>query len=264
MWIIGIDIGSLSTKVVLLEDGGLKDMVVARSTYRFKEVGQQLLDQILEKNHLTISEITKIITTGYGRKTLDLGEQSEQITEITAHARGAQYFFPKVQSIIDIGGQDSKVILLSKRSGKVLDFQMNDKCAAGTGRFLEVMAGALEVKIAELGPLGLNASHPEPISSTCTVFAESEVISLFAKGTPKEDIAAGLHQSIGKRVGAMAKRLQIIPPVVFCGGVAKNPAVKKALEEELGMTLDVPEHPQITGALGAALIAFDKIKEARN
>lgn len=258
MNIIGIDIGSLSTKVALIRDGKLIDSITNRSTYKFKEVGHRLFKEILEKNNLTRDQIDKVISTGYGRHSLpDLAE--DQVTEITAHARGVQYFIPKVRSIIDIGGQDSKVIIISKKSGKVLDFQMNDKCAAGTGRFLEVMALALEVDISEFGPLSLKGKNPEQISSMCTVFAESEVISLFAKGSAKENIAAGIHVSIAKRVGSMAKRLNASDPLAFCGGVAKNPGVKAALEEVLKMTIQIPEDPQITGALGAALIAYEKM-----
>jgi predicted CoA-substrate-specific enzyme activase len=258
MNIIGIDIGSLSTKVALVQDGQFIDSLIDRSTYKFKEVGIQLFNNILEKNHLRSDQIDSIISTGYGRHTLDIAK--EKITEITAHARGVQFYFPDVRSIIDIGGQDSKVIILSTKTKKVIDFQMNDKCAAGTGRFLEVMAHALEVDISEFGPLALKSTNPESISSTCTVFAESEVISLFAKGSPKEDIAAGIHNSIAKRVGSMAKRLNVAPQLIFCGGVAKNPAVKKALEQELGFEIQTPPDPQITGALGAALIEFDRRK----
>jgi predicted CoA-substrate-specific enzyme activase len=258
MNIIGIDIGSLSTKVALVQDGKFIDAMVDRSTYKFKEVGTGLFNTLLQRHNLTIDNIETIISTGYGRHSLDIAK--EKVTEITAHARGVQYFFPEVRSIIDIGGQDSKVIIISPKTGKVLDFQMNDKCAAGTGRFLEVMANALEVDISEFGNLSLKSKNPEQISSMCTVFAESEVISLFAKGSPKENIAAGIHLSIAKRVGSMAKRLNVASPLVFCGGVAKNPAVKKALEDELKLPLLSPADPQITGALGAALLEYDKRK----
>lgn len=257
MNIIGIDIGSLSTKVAFIQDGKLIECIVDRSTYRFKEVGNQLFSKILEKYHLSKNDIQKIISTGYGRHTIDIADES--VTEITAHARGVQYFFPEVRSIIDIGGQDSKAIIINPKTKKVLDFQMNDKCAAGTGRFLEVMAHALEVEISQLGVISLKSNNPKEISSMCTVFAESEVISLFAQGAKKEDIAAGIHKAIAKRVGSMAKRLDVQPPIVFCGGVAKNPAVKKALEGELGTEILSPPDPQITGAVGAALIAYDKL-----
>ncbi|MHA1149827.1 MAG: acyl-CoA dehydratase activase [Promethearchaeota archaeon] len=253
---VGVDIGSLATKIVLVDENKkMVDWEVERSTYDFKRVGSLLFDNLLKKNKVKRSEIF-VMSTGYGRNTIDLAD--DRITEITAHARGVQYFFPDAYSVIDIGGQDSKAIVISKKTGNVIDFQMNDKCAAGTGRFLEVMAHALDVPIDEIGKLALLSNKPSSISSTCTVFAESEVISLFARGTPKEDIASGIHKSIARRVAGMAKRIGVAAPLVFCGGVAKNIAVKKYLEEELGFEIIVPKYPQLTGAIGAALIAFEK------
>ena len=163
---------------------------------------------------------------------------------------------PEAQTVIDIGGQDSKVVAIGP-SGKPLDFAMNDKCAAGTGRFLEVMARALQLDLEELGPCALRAGRAAGISSTCTVFAESEVISLVAEGVDREEIVAGICQAIARRVGAMARRVGVEPPVVFAGGVAKNVGVVHALEEILGQELIVPEEPQVVGALGAALLARD-------
>ena len=249
---IGVDIGSLATKIVLLDDNKLVDYRVDRSTYDFKRIGHNLFEDILEKNNLKSSDVY-VMSTGYGRNSIDIAD--DRITEITAHARGTQYFFPEVHSVIDIGGQDSKAIVISKKTGKVIDFQMNDKCAAGTGRFLEVMAHALEVPIEEIGTFALKSNNPSAISSTCTVFAESEVISLFARGASKENIASGIHKSIARRVAGMAKRIGVTPQLVFCGGVAKNDAVKKYLEIELGFDIVRPKHPQLTGAIGAALIA---------
>ncbi|MGQ4872811.1 MAG: acyl-CoA dehydratase activase [Promethearchaeia archaeon] len=255
----GIDIGSLATKIVILDDDKkILDWGVERSTYDFKRVGNLLFNRMLEKNNLKRSDLF-VMSTGYGRNTIDIAD--DRVTEITAHAKGVQYFFPDAYSVIDIGGQDSKAIVISRKTGNVMDFQMNDKCAAGTGRFLEVMAHALDVPIDEIGELALLSSKPSSISSTCTVFAESEVISLFARGTPKEDIASGIHKSIARRVAGMAKRIGVAPPLVFCGGVAKNVAVKKYLEEELGFEILVPKHPQLTGAIGAALIAFEKLNK---
>jgi len=257
MYTIGVDIGSLVTKIVLMKDDKVIDFLIDRSSFQFNEVAKQLFHQLLAKYHLRRDDITWITSTGYGRHSLDIAD--DQVTEITAHARGVLFYFSNVASIIDIGGQDSKVMKI--RDGKVIDFQMNDKCAAGTGRFLEVMAHALEVKLEDLGHLALSSKSPERVSSTCTVFAESEVISLFTQGAKKENIAMGIHISIAKRVGAMAKRINVIPPLVFCGGVAWNAAVKKALEDELGFRIEVPENPQITGALGAALIGYARKKK---
>jgi len=220
---IGIDIGSLATKIALISEGKLIDHRTERSTYDFKRIGHNLFDDLLKKNNLKKDEVF-LMSTGYGRNTIDIAD--DRVTEITAHAKGTQYFFPDVHSVIDIGGQDSKAIVISKKTGNVVDFQMNDKCAAGTGRFLEVMAHALEVPIDQFGNLALRSNKSTSISSTCTVFAESEVISL----------------GVG-------------PKLVFCGGVAKNPAVKKYLEEELDYEIETPKFPQLTGAIGAALIA---------
>ncbi len=243
--------------MLLSSEGKLVDYRVERSTYDFKRIGRNLFNDLMSKNDLTREDVY-IMSTGYGRNTIDIAD--DRITEITAHARGVQYFFPEAQSVIDIGGQDSKAIVISQKTKNVIDFQMNDKCAAGTGRFLEVMAHALEVPLDEIGELALRSKSPASISSTCTVFAESEVISLFAKGTPKHDIAAGIHKSIARRVAGMAKRIGVNPLLVFCGGVAKNIAVKKYLEQELGYEIVTPgfdniNAAQFTGAIGAALIA---------
>jgi predicted CoA-substrate-specific enzyme activase len=255
---IGIDIGSLATKLVLLDDSTMIDHRVNRSTYDFKRIGSNLFNDLLEKNNLKRSDVY-VMSTGYGRNSIDIAD--DRITEITAHARGVQYFYPNAHSVIDIGGQDSKAIVMSQKTGSVIDFQMNDKCAAGTGRFLEVMAHALEVPIEEIGNMGLKSNNPAAISSTCTVFAESEVISLFAKGTPKQDIASGIHKSIARRVAGMAKRIGVEPLLVFCGGVAKNVAVKQYLENELKFEIVTPTYPQLTGAIGAAIIAQDNNKK---
>ncbi len=256
----GVDIGSLETKVVLLDDKNIVDYRVGRSTYDFKRVGSNLFKDLLEQHNLKKDDVY-VMSTGYGRNTVSFAD--DRITEITAHARGVQYFYPEANSVIDIGGQDSKAIVISKKTGNVIDFQMNDKCAAGTGRFIEVMAGALEVPIQDIGEIALKSNNPASISSTCTVFAESEVISLFAKGSRKEDIAAGIHKSIARRVAGMAKRIGVAPVLVFCGGVAKNIGVKKFIEHELGFEVVIPvfngkSSAQLTGAIGAALIAQDQ------
>ncbi|MFO8018850.1 MAG: acyl-CoA dehydratase activase [Promethearchaeia archaeon] len=252
----GIDIGSLATKIVLInENNELLDWSIERSTYDFKHIGHKLFEDLMEKHDLKRKNIF-IMSTGYGRNTIDIAD--DRITEITAHARGVQYFYPDVYSVIDIGGQDSKAIVISPKTGSVIDFVMNDKCAAGTGRFLEVMANALEVPLSEFGDLALKSNKASSISSTCTVFAESEVISLFAKGTPKEDIASGIHKSIARRVAGMAKRIGVDKPLVFTGGVAKDIAVKRFLEKEFGFKIQVPKYPQLTGAIGAALLGSEK------
>jgi predicted CoA-substrate-specific enzyme activase len=199
-------------------------------------------------------ELLGIVTTGYGRASFPLADK--RITEITCHARGAFFVHPETRTVIDIGGQDSKVIRLDGQ-GRNVDFQMNDKCAAGTGRFLEVMAHALEVNLEDLGRLSRSATRTIQISSTCTVFAESEVVSLIAENQPKEVIIRGLHDAIADRLLGLVHRLGIEEQVALTGGVAKNEGVVHALEERLGVKLFVPPEPQIIGALGAALVARD-------
>jgi predicted CoA-substrate-specific enzyme activase len=182
---------------------------------------------------------------------------ADRVTEITCHAKGAHYTNPQVRTVIDLGGQDSKAIAVDA-GGKVRDFVMNDKCSAGTGRFLEVMAHALEIGLDDLGPLSLESGSPAAISSVCTVFAESEVVSRVAEGVSKVDIVAGIHQAIASRIYAMAARIPIEQEIVMTGGVAWNQGVVRALENRFGSGIIVPEMPQHTGALGAALIAADK------
>ena len=258
---LGIDIGSVTCKFVLMDiEGNVLTSVFLRnrgSPIDSAKAGMEdLRKKIEESDELQEYAIRCCGTTGSARyltKAIVGGDLAK--TEIIAHAVATQSLYPDVRTILEIGGQDSKAILISKKTGNVMDFQMNDKCAAGTGRFLEVMAHALEVPIEEIGELALNSNKPSAISSTCTVFAESEVISLIARGTAKHDIAAGIHKSIARRVAGMAKRIGVAPLLVFCGGVAKNIAVKKFLEEELGYEIVIPDHPQLTGAIGAALIA---------
>jgi predicted CoA-substrate-specific enzyme activase len=197
------------------------------------------------------------VATGYGRIAIDYADS--QVTEITCYARGINQLHPEVRTIIDIGGQDSKAISVDKE-GRVVDFLMNDKCAAGTGRFLEVMAKALELEIGDLGDISLRATEMQQVSSTCTVFAESEVVTLVAEGVNREDIVAGLHAAIAKRIVSMVKRVGLSPPVGMAGGVAKNAGVVKAIEEEIGEPLVVPREPQIVGALGAAIVAMENMQ----
>jgi predicted CoA-substrate-specific enzyme activase len=193
------------------------------------------------------------VSTGYGRNSVKFMDKA--MTEIICHGAGAHYLNPRTRSVIDIGGQDSKAIVLDEK-GKVKNFAMNDKCAAGTGRFLEVMARALEVDLDGFGALSLRAGDPSRISSLCTVFAESEVISLISKGEKRENIIAGIHESIAARIAAMTNRLRIAPLVVMTGGVAKNIGVVKALERKIGMAVEVSEYAQVNGAIGAALLAM--------
>lgn len=254
MYTAGIDIGSISTKAVIMRDGQLLASRVILTGYNAENAGKKVFDAVLDDLQISASAITRIVATGYGRKGLAMADKS--ITEIMCHAAGARYLNPLIRSIIDIGGQDSKAILLDDR-GKVANFAMNDKCAAGTGRFLEVMARALEVDLDEFGRMSLKADLPARISSLCTVFAESEIISLIAKGEKRENIIAGIHESICVRVLAMANRIGIKSPVMMTGGVAKNIGVVRAFEKAIGSPIEVSDYAQVNGAIGAALLAQD-------
>lgn len=256
MYFVGIDIGALTVKAVVLDQGGTvvaSDLVRARHDSR--QVAAQLVERMLARKGITAKEVSYTVVTGYGRVTYDAA--NEAVSEITCHARGAIHLFPTARTVIDIGGQDSKVIRVHPR-GYITNFAMNDKCAAGTGRFLEVMAEALEVGVEELGPLSQQSQHPITISSTCTVFAESEVIAQMSKGTPKADIVAGIHAAIASRVGGLAGQVGLEEAVVMTGGVAKNIGVVRALEKQIGLPIHLPPEPQLVGALGAALLAKQK------
>lgn len=258
--VAGIDIGALTAKAVIL-DGGL---VVAREVIptgaNARVIPYKVIEACLKEANLSLEDIAYIVATGYGRISVPFA--NKQVTEITCHARGAYSLVPSARAIIDIGGQDSKVIRLGDQ-GRVTDFGMNDRCAAGSGRFLEVMAGALEVRLEDMGRLSLESENRIEISSTCTVFAETEVIAHVAAGRTKEDIIAGVHYSIATRVaGLFMSRIkgELRPGnIVMTGGVAHNIGVVKALEEKLRCEIIIPPDPQIIGALGAALIAKQQV-----
>jgi predicted CoA-substrate-specific enzyme activase len=252
MYTAGIDIGSITTKAALFKYGKLAATKLIFTGYNSEAAGKKIFTEILQEAGLKESEHIKVVSTGYGRGSVSFADKA--ITEITCHAAGARYLNNTIRFIIDIGGQDSKAILLDE-NGKVKNFVMNDKCAAGTGRFLEVMARALEIDLDKFGALSLKSQKPAPISSLCTVFAESEVISLISKGVAREDIAAGIHESIATRVSALAARAGLTVPVMITGGVAKNIGAVKALEKALNINTIISEHAQLTGAIGAAVLA---------
>jgi len=210
----GIDIGSISTKAAVLADGKLLGSRVIFTGYNSEAAGKKVFGELLEELGLEVSAVRRIVSTGYGRSSVKFVDKA--VTEIICHGTGAHFLNPLVRSVIDIGGQDSKAIALDEH-GKVKNFAMNDKCAAGTGRFLEVMANALEADLDSFGEMSLKADRPAGISSLCTVFAESEVISLIAKGESRVNIIAGIHESIAARVSALANRVGIVPPVVMTG-----------------------------------------------
>ncbi len=249
----GIDVGSLSSDAVVIDDSEkIKGWSVVPTGAHSTQAAENALNAALAQGGLKREDVVRIVATGYGRVSVPYADK--RVTEISCHGLGAHHLFPETGTVIDIGGQDSKVIKIDK-NGKVLDFSMNDKCAAGTGRFLEVMADRLGVSLDELGPLSLTATHEIDISSVCTVFAESEVVSLIARNEPKAEIIRGLHKAIVGRVFSMAQALGVVGAVTMSGGVAKNAGVVELMRAKLGKPVSVPAEPQIVGALGAALAA---------
>ncbi|MDR9755800.1 MAG: acyl-CoA dehydratase activase [Thermacetogeniaceae bacterium] len=248
----GIDIGSMSTKAVIF-NGQSYYKAIAPTGWSPRQAAEQVFNDLLKQSEHIPDQIDFIVATGYGRVSIDFADRV--VTEITCHARGAAYLVPGTDLVIDIGGQDSKVIRINEQ-GQVLDFAMNDKCAAGTGRFLQVIAAALGVDVSELASLSAGKS-PLTLNSMCTVFAESEVISLISQGKEKGEIIAGLHQSIARRIASMVQRMGAINRITFTGGVARNEGVRESLEQQLGVPVLVPEDCQMAGAIGAALIAQD-------
>ncbi len=249
---VGVDVGSITAKAAVINDDGIVATKVILTGYNSKNAGKQVFKGVLANAGIESSQVDCIIATGYGRNSVNFADKA--VTEITCHAAGAHYLNPDIRSIIDIGGQDSKAIVINE-TGKVIDFAMNDKCAAGTGRFLEVMARALEVNLDEFGNMSLKADNAASISSLCTVFAESEVVSLISKGENRQNIIAGIHESIASRVVAMGNRIGLRDPVMMTGGVAKNIGVVRALEKKINTSISVSENAQVTGAIGAGLIA---------
>ena len=258
IYTLGIDIGSTASKCVMLADG--KD-IVSKSLI---SVGagtsgpQRAISQVLESAGLTKEDMAYVLATGYGRYSLD-EIADHQMSELSCHAKGASFLFPEAHTVVDIGGQDVKILQIE--NGIMTNFVMNDKCAAGTGRFLDVMARVLEVKVEDLGRLGAMSTKNVEISSTCTVFAESEVISQLAQETDKCDIINGIHRSVAARVAGLAHRVGVRELVVMTGGVAQNSGVVHALENELGHTIHTSPLTQYNGALGAALFAYQRYQK---
>jgi (R)-2-hydroxyacyl-CoA dehydratese activating ATPase len=254
----GIDAGSRAIKIVLL-DAGSSEVVAAGSVsqgVRSKELATGLLDDLLTRAGITMRDIERMVATGYARNMIE--EANTTITEITCHAAGVRHELPDTRTVIEIGGQDSKLLRLSE-NGSVHDFAMNDRCAAGTGRFLEVLAVRLGVRLGDLGQLAGRSVSPAIISSMCVVFAETEIIGLLASGVRPADIVAGVQASIASRVASMIGR-DVKPPVIFTGGVAMIPGMAEALAGALKTPVQVAPEPQLTGALGAALLACRQCK----
>ncbi len=260
IYTLGIDIGSTASKCIMLADG---KEIVSKSLI---SVGagtsgpQRAIAEVLESVGKTKEDMAYILATGYGRLSLE-GVADAQMSELSCHAKGASFLFPDVHTVIDIGGQDVKVMQIE--NGMMTNFVMNDKCAAGTGRFLDVMARVLEVKVEELGELSAKSTKYVGISSTCTVFAESEVISQLAQDTDKCDIINGIHQSVANRVAGLAHRVGVREKVVMTGGVAQNSGIVRALEDALKCKIHTSPLTQYNGALGAAAFAYDKYMKAQ-
>lgn len=253
IYTLGIDIGSTASKCVILKNGTELAAKSLISVGAGTSGPQRAIEEVLLSANMTREQMDFVLATGYGRNSLpDIADK--QMSELSCHARGAFYLFPNVRTVIDIGGQDVKV--LHVENGNLVNFQMNDKCAAGTGRFLDVMARVLEVKVQDLGPLSAQSTKRVAISSTCTVFAESEVISQLAQATDKRDIISGIHHSVAARVVGLAHRVGVQDDIVMTGGVAQNTGVVSALQQELGHEIHVSPLTQYTGALGAALFAY--------
>ena len=250
--VAGIDVGAGTAKAVILMGEKIASSSIMPVTDNVANVAERVITKVLKEAKMSLHDLDYVVSTGYGRNAVPFAHKTS--SEIICHAMGAFSLMRSARTVIDIGAQDSKIIRINE-NGSVGNFVMNDKCAAGTGRFLEVMARALGIKLDEMGPKSLTSKDPCTISSTCTVFAESEVVSQRAKGSPVEDLIAGIHKAIATRVAILGAEVGFKAEIVFTGGVAKNSGVKKALEDAINTTITTPAEPQVTGALGAALIA---------
>lgn len=256
---MGLDLGSTMTKVVIIDNNEkVISSVIQHTGAEHRRMANRVMEQALKLAGLPFAEITFLVATGYGRINVPFADK--QLSELSCHARGVYHFLPSVKLAVDIGGQDAKGLKIDK--GKLVDFVMSDKCAAGTGRFLEVLSGALGLRLDELGEISSKSLSKVAISSTCTVFGYQEVVARLSEGLAVEDIVAGLHDAIAGRVAGMVKRLRVEPNVVFTGGVALNSGMVKALGENLGCPVFVPREPLLSGALGAALLGRDIVFKA--
>jgi predicted CoA-substrate-specific enzyme activase len=257
----GVDVGSTQTKAIILdEDQRIVSHALIDTGANVVTAAENAFLVALENGGVQEEDVAFIVGTGYGRYKVVFG--NTQVTEISCHARGAVHMFPDTRTVLDMGGQDTKAIRV-RADGEVLDFCMNDKCAAGTGRFLQMAARALEIPLGELGPTALRAEKPVKISTTCTVFAESEMLSWLGRGKKIEDILMGVHRSIAGRSISLLRRVGIEDQVTFTGGVTRNRGMVEVLNEMLGLQMNVSEESHFMGALGAALFAMDRIKSSR-
>lgn len=258
MIVCGCDVGSLTAKAVLMEDGKILSSEVLRTTARPKEIATEVFEKVLSNSGLSRNDVKRTVGTGYGQKRVRWADDVQ--SEIACHAKAAKWLIPDINMVIDIGGQDAKAIKVND-DGSIKKYVYNEVCATGTGRFLEVMAEALNVELEQMGELSLQAENPVRISSQCVVFAETEVISLVNEGHHLNDILGGLHKSLAQRVVALARSIVLEDGITFTGGVAKNIGVYQTIEKSLGVTLRRMDKidPQINGAVGAALFASENM-----
>lgn len=254
MYSIGIDVGSVAAKAAVFDGQKIIAKEILPTGWSPRESGTLILEQALRAAQIEKDQVKKIVGTGYGRVALSFIDK--KVTEITCHGRGAHFLDPDIKTVIDIGGQDSKVIKLDAK-GNVVDFIMNDKCAAGTGRFLQVMAHALEMDVSDLSNAGKDAV-PQNVNSMCTVFAESEVISLMANGASKESIAAGLLESVCKKTYSLVSKVGVVDKVFFSGGVSQSPLLIDFLSKKIGTKIISSDLSQFLGAIGAAVIGYEE------
>jgi len=256
----GCDVGSATGKAVVMKDGDITSYVIIPSTTKPEVTARTVMDEALKKAGLSsLEDLGYIVGTGYGR--LKVPFANENISEITCHARGAHWLSSTVRTVVDIGGQDCKVMSIDEK-GKVIEFVMNDRCAAGTGRFFEAMARVLECGLEGISSLSLKSQSPAVITSQCSVFSESEVVTLINEGIEIVDIAAGVNNAVAGRLNSMVRKVGLVEDVALTGGCAKNEGLAKALEDKLGVSVKkLPQDPQIAGAIGAALIAAEKLSK---
>jgi predicted CoA-substrate-specific enzyme activase len=277
MLTMGIDIGSRSSKCVILEDGRLLTYGTIETGPNIVKTAQAVVEAAVHRrtgkwgeyrmplpetkvDHLKIEDMACIVSTGYGRAIVPFAHRN--VTEITCHCRGARWFVPGVSTVLDVGGQDTKGIRVGA-NGEVADFVMNDKCAAGTGRFMEIVAEVLHVPLSEIGPLSLTSTKVLPFSTTCAAFGRGAAVTLMKEGERKEDILAGLHEAIASRVTAVVKKVGIADKFAITGGIGRNVGLVSKIEQKLaGLKVTLPQEPMIVGALGAALLALDRAKKA--
>ena len=252
MYSIGIDVGSVAAKAVVFDGKHIVAKEIIPTGWSPKESGTLLFESILKKSQIDKKDIKNIVGTGYGRVSLPF--ITKKVTEITCHGKGAHFLDNSIKTVIDIGGQDSKIIKLDS-NGNVIDFLMNDKCAAGTGKFLQVMANTLEIDVSDLSDMAKGV-EPKDINSMCTVFAESEVISLMAQGASKESICSGLIHSVCKKTYSLVSKIDVVDKVIFSGGVSKNDLLKELLSDKLGLEIITSDDSQFLGAIGAAVIGY--------